>query len=84
MENHSRRSRRRKSDRSQETALRRVAIIFIIIIALAGLGKVVVMALGGDRVVYPPGSTLVFPADASIPVRDASRNLYSLPTGNPS
>ena len=35
------------------------AILFIIVIALAGLGKVVVKALGGEEVVYPPGSTLV-------------------------
>src|SRR3954447_21329524 len=31
-----------------------IAILFIIVIALAGLGKVVVNALGGERVVYPP------------------------------
>src|ERR1700744_1090476 len=30
-----------------------IAILFIIIIALAGLGKVVVNALGGDEVKYP-------------------------------
>jgi carbon starvation protein len=38
-----------------------VAILFIIIIALAGLGKVVVKALGGEEVAYPPGSMLVSP-----------------------
>jgi carbon starvation protein len=37
------------------------AILFIIIIALAGLGKVVVKALGGEEVVYPAGSRLVLP-----------------------
>ncbi len=33
-----------------------VAILFIIVIALAGLGKVVVKALGGEPVRYPAGS----------------------------
>jgi carbon starvation protein len=36
-----------------------VAILFIIVIALAGLGKVVVKALGGEEVTFPPGSQLV-------------------------
>src|SRR5881409_3177914 len=35
-----------------------VAILFIIVIALAGLGKVVVKALGGDAVSYPAGSVI--------------------------
>jgi carbon starvation protein len=35
-----------------------VAILFIIIIALAGLGKVVVKALGGESVTFPAGSVL--------------------------
>src|SRR3954469_8579020 len=35
------------------------AILFIIVIALAGLGKVVVNALGGERVAYPSGGHLV-------------------------
>src|SRR3954470_13410064 len=37
-----------------------IAILFIIIIALAGLGKVVVKALGGEEVKYPAGSVLDF------------------------
>src|SRR5213596_3813661 len=36
-----------------------VAILFIIVIALAGLGKVVVKALGGEEVKYPPRSVLL-------------------------
>src|SRR3954462_10049044 len=36
-----------------------IAIIVIVIVALAGLGKVVVKALGGESVNYPPGSVLV-------------------------
>jgi carbon starvation protein len=35
------------------------AILFILIIALAGLGKVVVKALGGEAVTYPTGSRLI-------------------------
>ena len=42
------------------------AILFILIIALAGLGKVVVKALGGEQVKYPTGSTLVLPDKATI------------------
>src|SRR5439155_8232584 len=34
-----------------------LAILFIIVIALAGLGKVVVKALGGDPVHHVPGSS---------------------------
>jgi carbon starvation protein len=36
-----------------------VAILFIIVIALAGLGKVVVKALGGEEVKYPANGVLV-------------------------
>jgi carbon starvation protein len=38
-----------------------LAIVFILVIALAGLGRVVVNALGGGTVVMPPGSELVGP-----------------------
>src|SRR5205085_1383942 len=38
-----------------------LAILFIIVIALAGLGKVVVKALGGEAVKYPAGSVLLKP-----------------------
>src|SRR5205809_5089499 len=39
-----------------------IAILFIIVIALAGLGKVVVKALGGEEVKYPANSQLVLPS----------------------
>jgi len=39
-----------------------LAILIIIVVALAGLGKVVVKALGGEEVRYPIGSRLVLPA----------------------
>src|SRR5689334_21429915 len=41
-----------------------IAILFIIVIALAGLGKVVVKALGGENVKYPADSALVFKEDS--------------------
>ena len=41
-----------------------IAILFIIVIALAGLGKVVVNALGGEDVKYPAGSRLLAPPDS--------------------
>ena len=43
------------------------AILFILIIALAGLGKVVVKALGGEQVTYPPGSALLLPGALPTP-----------------
>src|SRR3954454_626531 len=46
-----------------------LAILFIVVIALAGLGKVVVKALGGEEVKYPAGSQLVYDIPAgSLPV----------------
>ena len=43
-----------------------IAILFIIIIALAGLGKVVVEALGGPTVKYPAGSRLLISSDKRV------------------
>jgi carbon starvation protein len=40
-----------------------VAILFIVIIALAGLGKVVVKALGGEEIRYPAGSRFLIASD---------------------
>src|SRR5215212_7340075 len=57
-----------------------IAILFIIVIALAGLGKVVVKALGGETVKYPAGSTLFFPNYGVAPERDAHGN-YLIPAG---
>jgi carbon starvation protein len=46
-----------------------VAILFIIVIALAGLGKVVVKALGGDPVFHVPGSSWgTFTIACTIPI----------------
>ncbi|HEY8666045.1 MAG TPA: carbon starvation protein A [Tepidisphaeraceae bacterium] len=43
------------------------AILFIVIIALAGLGTVVVKALGGDQVKYPPDTRFVFQGERVFP-----------------
>src|SRR5277367_194165 len=43
-----------------------IAILYIVIIALAGLGVVVVKALGGERVPMKAGTTLVLRPDAEI------------------
>ena len=55
-----------------------IAIVFILIIALAGLGKVVVKALGGEDVHYP--------ADALIstiaPAKSLGDGLFEIPAGS--
>ncbi|HEX2973780.1 MAG TPA: carbon starvation protein A, partial [Tepidisphaeraceae bacterium] len=69
------------------------AILFIIVIALAGLGKVVVKALGGETVAYPKDSMLIFPGNTvrpwgdttlltrvALPARDA-QGVYIIPAG---
>src|SRR6478609_9221492 len=60
------------------------AILFIIVIALAGLGKVVVKALGGEEVRYPAGSSLIFSLDdahyVEAPAQD-DRGIYRIPAG---
>ncbi len=60
-----------------------VSILFIIIIALAGLGKVVVKALGGEEVKYPAGSQLVIPQGVpwSGGTQDG-RSVYNIPVGS--
>ncbi|MBX6314946.1 MAG: carbon starvation protein A [Isosphaeraceae bacterium] len=42
-----------------------IAILYVIIIALAGLGIVVVKALGGEEVPMKPGTVLVYPEGAT-------------------
>src|SRR4051794_40691870 len=55
-----------------------IAILFIIVIALAGLGKVVVKALGGEEVKYPAGSRLVYHNGIAQSLGGA---LYAIPPG---
>src|SRR4051812_4419519 len=52
------------------------AILFIIILALAGLGRVVVSALGGESVKYPEGSSLML-ADNVPPLARNADNTYT-------
>src|SRR3954470_15818223 len=47
-------------------AMATVAILLIIVVALAGLGKVVVKALGGDSIRYPAGAELVLPSPGTL------------------
>src|SRR5437870_1059601 len=57
-----------------------LAILFIVIIALAGLGIVVVKALGGEELVLPRGGTLLLPEGGELkPSGQAGR--YEVPPG---
>jgi carbon starvation protein len=58
------------------------AILFILIIALAGLGKVVVKALGGENVSYPAGSALLLPPGTSATEGGRARGDYQIPGGS--
>src|SRR5205814_5607480 len=57
-----------------------LAILFIIVIALAGLGKVVVKALGGEAIKYPADSVLIFENYGPPAERNAS-GIYRIPAG---
>jgi carbon starvation protein len=56
-----------------------IAILFIVVIALAGLGKVVVKALGGETVSYPAGAELVFSDALGVPPLE--NGAYVIPAG---
>jgi carbon starvation protein len=60
-----------------------LAILFIVIIALAGLGFVVVKALGGDEVKLAKDTRIVLPAAGGLPEPevDSGRRVYSFPGG---
>jgi carbon starvation protein len=57
------------------------AILFILIIALAGLGKVVVNALGGEHVRFPAESKLILAEGASLIEGGRTRGDYQVPIG---
>ena len=59
------------------------AILFIVIIALAGLGYVVVKALGGEEVRLAPGMQITLPAGQPLPESPLSKNqaIYQFPKG---
>lgn len=61
-----------------------IAILYIIIIALAGLGIVVVKALGGEEVPMKAGTKLVYPTNSAL-IREAKRGepaIYPVPPGS--
>lgn len=60
-----------------------VAILYIIIIALAGLGIVVVKALGGEEVPMKAGTVLAYPAGSSFQklVTPGEPTVYEVPPG---
>jgi carbon starvation protein len=53
------------------------AILFIVVIALAGLGVVVVKALGGEEAALPVGMRIALPKDAAL--TQVSSSLYKFP-----
>ncbi|MGE3820150.1 MAG: carbon starvation protein A [Isosphaeraceae bacterium] len=61
-----------------------VAILYIIIIALAGLGIVVVKALGGEEVPMKAGTVLTYPGGSSFEKRltPGEPTLYQVPAGS--
>ncbi len=61
-----------------------IAILYIIIIALAGLGIIVVKALGGEDVPMKPGAVLVYPEDAPVEKKMFPRapTSYNVPPGS--
>ena len=62
-----------------------IAILYVVVIALAGLGIVVVKALGGEEVPLPAGSQLVLPKDAAISSMTSmasATTTYNIPPGS--
>jgi carbon starvation protein len=62
-----------------------IAILYIVIIALAGLGIVVVKALGGEEVAMKAGAVLTYPPNATISKRlwpDERPTVYDVPPGS--
>ncbi len=58
-----------------------LAILYVIIIALAGLGIVVVKALGGEEVAMKAGTTLTYPASSEVlpETRADGSKVYDVP-----
>ncbi|HUR38899.1 MAG TPA: carbon starvation protein A [Planctomycetota bacterium] len=52
-----------------------IAILFIIVNALAGLGLVVVKALGGEELKFPPGTRIIMQKDPKL----VSEHLWKIP-----
>jgi carbon starvation protein len=59
------------------------AILFIVIIALAGLSFVVVKAVGGDEAKFPPKTRITLPAGQELTAEgEASPPVYLVPAGS--
>ena len=58
-----------------------LAILFIVIIALAGLGIVVVKALGGEELILPKGGQLMVPPGQSLTAK-SSEGQFEAPAGS--
>jgi carbon starvation protein len=59
-----------------------IAILFVVIIALSGLGVVVVKALGGEEIKLAAGTTFHLPSGSEPTLRsDAARHYATLPPG---
>jgi carbon starvation protein len=59
-----------------------ITILFVVIIALSGLGSVVVKALGGEEINMAAGTVLVPPADEQVSTETtAERPVITLPAG---
>jgi carbon starvation protein len=59
-----------------------LAILFIVVIALAGLGFVVVKALGGEEAKLPTGMQIMLPADVKTSTTETDKGtLTEFPTG---
>lgn len=60
-----------------------ITILFVVIVALSGLGMVVVKALGGEQTKFAQGTVVTFPEGASITKRfDASHHYLTVPSGS--
>src|SRR5271170_3899756 len=61
-----------------------IGIIFVLVIALAGLGKVIVKTLGSQVITYPVGTEFVAPKNAGILLRNRYDNvyIYRIPAGS--
>jgi carbon starvation protein len=60
-----------------------IGILFVLIIAIAGLGKVVTKALGGEEVVYAAGTQFIGEPTAAFSLFDRHDNtsIYRIPAG---
>jgi carbon starvation protein len=62
-----------------------IAILYIVIIALAGLGVVVVKALGGEQVAMKAGTVLLYPEGGTVNrtmYADERPTIYKIPPGS--